>query len=60
MMREQYWGLFWSTGMPEAWLMSRGPMGTPEITAGQGAEGRPAGFQPSPLGNLPGGPRGSY
>ena len=23
MMREPYWGLFWSTGMPEAWLMSR-------------------------------------
>lgn len=23
MTREPYWGLFWATGMPEAWLMGR-------------------------------------
>lgn len=25
MRKEDYWNLFWASGMPEAWLMSRNP-----------------------------------
>ena len=35
-MDTMYWNLFWSTGMPEAWLMSRDGEGTHQ--KGPGAE----------------------
>ena len=53
MMREQYWGLFWTTGMPEAWLMSRERMGQLKNAAGPGTEGTAAGAQPGPSDNSP-------
>ena len=42
-----YWNLFWTTGMPEAWLMSR----TGERPALGGAEPRQGGGPP-PSGTL--------
>ena len=63
-MDTMYWNLFWSTGMPEAWLMSRNGDGI----QGPGAE--PGGWEKlanSPLAavqprlnNFPGGPGGLY
>ncbi len=51
-MNEQYWGLFWSTGMPEAWLMSRNGE-----RAGTEAEPGPApGAKPAPEGKSSGPP----
>ena len=61
-----YWNLFWTTGMPEAWLMSRDQLETPEAAAGPGAErvgggsGPLAVVQPNRLGNVPGGPEWLY
>lgn len=61
MMREQYWGLFWTTGLPEAWLMSRDRPGAARADAGLGVEGPwglsgpPAGVEPLPPA---GGPKG--
>ena len=58
MMNEPYWGLFWTTGLPEAWLMSRERMGQLKNDAGPGAEGTTAGAQSSPSDNVPGSPGG--
>ena len=60
-----FWNLFWTTGMPEAWLMSRsgegrrrtGPEREPESR--QELSGPLAGFQPH-SDNSPGGPMGLY
>lgn len=60
-----YWNLFWTTGMPEAWLMSRGGEGlhqtAPEARPGDmlGLFGSLAGFQPN-SDSFPGGRRGLY
>ena len=51
MMREPYWGLFWSTGMPEAWLMSR----SGERADAWGLSGPPTGVDPGPSGGDGGG-----
>ena len=51
MKREQYWGLFWSTGLPEAWLMSRSGEKADaglKIEGPWGLSGPPAGVEPSP------------
>lgn len=60
-----YWNLFWTTGMPEAWLMSRngeglrqaGPKSKPGVE--ERLSGPLAGFQPR-SDNSPGGPMGLY
>ncbi|MDE6588769.1 MAG: hypothetical protein K2K53_00180 [Oscillospiraceae bacterium] len=63
-MNREYWKLFWTTGMPEAWLMSRdgeipSPAG-PDQGFGQGMLGPLAGA-PFPLtGNMPGSPGNPY
>lgn len=58
MMNEPYWGLFWTTGMPEAWLMSRERMGQLKNDAGPGAEGITSPAPVSPQDNSPGSPWG--
>lgn len=56
-----YWNLFWTTGMPEAWLMSRDGRGSTQGQVSAPAEERQllsgplAGFQPR-SDNSPGGP----
>ncbi len=65
-MNLRFWDLFWTTGMPEAWLMSRNE----EKAHRAGAEVRPAdgrdlygpltGFQSRMSENSPGGPEGLY
>lgn len=65
-MNTMYWDLFWTTGMPEAWLMSRngerarqtGP--DPRQRDGWGLYGPLAGFQPHMSENSPGGPEELY
>lgn len=60
-----YWNLFWTTGMPEAWLMSRSGEGPrqdgpePRPGGGRGPFGPLAGLQPR-SDNCPGGPMGLY
>lgn len=55
-----FWNLFWTTGMPEAWLMSRNGVESapdrPETTGGTG----PLAFPPGHLGIAPGGPERMY
>lgn len=58
MINEPFWGLFWTTGMPEAWLLSRERMRQLRDAAGPGAEGMTAEAQPNLSDNTPGGPRG--
>ena len=64
-MNTSYWKLFWTTGMPEAWLMSRddaGPLQAPNsIPLGEREmlSGPLAGPQPR-SDNSPGGPIGLY
>lgn len=59
-----YWGLFWTTGMPEAWLMSRDREGlAPSETdqgGGQGLLSPLAGLTTPPPGNVPGSPGNLY
>ena len=38
-MNREYWKLFWTTGMPEAWLMSRDGEETPLPEADQDVPG---------------------
>ena len=59
-----YWNLFWTTGMPEAWLMSRGGKSVPpsEVVQG-GGQGVPGLWadSPSPLmSSVPGSLRNLY
>lgn len=61
-----FWNLFWNTGMPEAWLMSRDGEGArrtgfrAEQSGWQRLSDSPlAGFQPH-SDNSPGGPCGLY
>ncbi len=62
-MDKSYWDLFWTTGLPEAWLLSRGG-----ITAnGTGPDGRQTppedplvSVYPRITGQYPGGPLGLY
>lgn len=58
-MNTAYWDLFWTTGMPEAWLMSRDQAGAARSVAGPAAErseGQAADLQPGMTGG-PAGPR---
>lgn len=62
-MNTELWNLFWTTGMPEAWLMSRdgvhpAPGGT-EPGDGRDPSG-PLTCGPSLSGNVPGGPERLY
>lgn len=52
-----YWNLFWTTGMPEAWLMSRGWAGTPRPETGSAGERPESSAQPEadPRFDQPGG-----
>ena len=65
-MDARFWDLFWTTGMPEAWLMSRdgkvpghGPFG---VDPDNGPElfGPLAELRSNLPGEKPGGPRGLY
>lgn len=63
-MDTRFWDLFWTTGMPEAWLMSRGREAEarpgPEPGSGQGAPGPLVGFTYPLAGNVPGSPGNLY
>ena len=63
-MNREYWKLFWTTGMPEAWLMSRDreapPPSGPAPGGGQGVP-EPLSSAPTTLtGNVPGSPGNLY
>lgn len=64
-MNTSYWNLFWTTGMPEAWLMSRDGAGlfpdpdSAPLRERQMPSGPLAGPQPR-SDNSPGGPMGLY
>ena len=63
-MDTRFWDLFWTTGMPEAWLMSRGgespvPPG-PELELGQRLPGPLNGAPYPPVGGVPGNPSNLY
>ena len=63
-MNRDYLNLFWTTGMPEAWLMSRDRKGFAPAGAalrdGQVLSSPLAGFQPRLSDKLPGGPQNLY
>lgn len=64
-MNTSYWNLFWTTGMPEAWLMSRDGAGSFQDpkSAPPGESWTPPGplAGPQPRSdNSPGGPMGLY
>ncbi len=62
-MDANYWDLFWTTGMPEAWLMSRdgpGPRQSGSSKGGEMPSGPLAGFQPRLSSTVPGGPEQLY
>lgn len=58
-MNSDYWNLFWTTGMPEAWLMSRDRERLPASGANQnGMQGLFGPDGPSPVpGHIPGSPK---
>ena len=50
-MNTSYWNLFWTTGMPEAWLMSRSGERADaglKIEGPWGLSGPPTGVEPGP------------
>ena len=49
-----YWQLFWTTGLPEAWLMSRGGQSAAPAQAAEGSGPRAEG-QAGPRESAPGG-----
>lgn len=62
-----YWSLFWSTGMPEAWLMSRNGEGARQAGFGTEPDGWQrlsnsplASYGPQVLGGAPGNPGRLY
>ncbi len=63
-MNREYWKLFWTTGMPEAWLMSRDGETMPPSGAAQGGGAGAAGSlagSPVPVSaNVPGSPGNLY
>ena len=65
-MDTSYWNLFWTTGMPEAWLMSRSGAGSRQTSSdsGQGPGQMPSGplasFQPHLSDRILGGPGWPY
>ena len=63
-MNQEYWKLFWTTGMPEAWLMSRGNERIPATEASpDGIQSLSSPLVDSPLpvsANVPGSPRNPY
>lgn len=63
-MDTRFWNLFWTTGMPEAWLMSRGGEGPvlpgPELAMGQKLSGQQSGTPYPPVGGVPGNPNNLY
>ena len=63
-MNTAYWNLFWTTGMPEAWLMSRDGTAVPPSGAFQGgAQGLPGPWADSSvalMNSIPGNPKNPY
>lgn len=63
-MDTRFWDLFWTTGMPEAWLMSRGGEGPgspgPEPGPGRRLPGPLNGPPYPPVGGIPGNPNNLY
>lgn len=57
-MNTELWNLFWTTGMPEAWLMGRKRMRELENAVGLRAERTAGGEQPAPSDEAPGNPQG--
>lgn len=60
-MSVDFWNLFWTTGMPEAWLMSRD--GEEPAPKGAGGEAGPDGPLAPPVNrtsSVPGGPERLY
>lgn len=55
-----YWNLFWTTGMPEAWMMSRGPTHPAESAKLEELSSPMLGAQPNLSSNVPGGPEWLY
>ncbi len=60
MEHKPFWDLFWTTGMPEAWLMSRGPDVSDRPAGLEEVSGPLAPPRPSRSGNVPGGPERLY
>ena len=59
-----FWNLFWTTGLPEAWLMSR-DAGAPPLSgesqgAGQGLTSPQITPSAAPVSNVPGNPKNIY
>lgn len=63
-MDKTYWDLFWSTGMPEAWLMGRDMGSVPPPGAEQGGALGPdsplTAPTVTPASGIPGNPRNLY
>lgn len=61
-MSVDFWDLFWTTGMPEAWLMSRGEKSPvlPGLEPGRKLSGPPNGSPYPPVGGVPGNPNNLY
>ena len=63
-MNTELWNLFWTTGMPEAWLMSRGGEGLdspgPEPGLGRRLPDPLNGPPYPPVGGIPGNPNNLY
>lgn len=53
-----YWNLFWTTGMPEAWLMSRNQADMPKPAQRPEEPDRTADLRPGPTGGVSAGVRG--
>ena len=64
-MDTSYWNLFWTTGMPEAWLMSRDEAGSALLPGVdqrtvQGMLGSLSTPSAAPMGGVPGNPKNLY
>ena len=61
-MYRDYWNLFWNTGMPQAWLMSREREGRmdapPKLESGEGLSAPLADYRFRMVDGIPGDPRG--
>jgi len=62
-MDKSYWNLFWTTGLPEAWLLTRGGITADRPGAGEKQappEDPLVSVYPRITGQYPGGPMGLY
>ena len=63
-METAFWDLFWNTGMPEAWLMSRDmgavPLSGGDQGAGQGLLSTQITPSAAPMSEIPGSPKNIY